>query len=1392
MLVVCYTNHALDQFLTGLIAFGHTNIIRVGGRSTNEALKDYSLWKKRRFLIRGWEESDSEDEMDSVDDLAFVLNELGQVRAAKGAIFSERSETEMELLHVQTDVENIYSKLRNGRLLSLHHLSGYIRQDIYDIFTEFEMQTKQKKVSILEVWLGLCPVSLESLSKDLTFQSQLGGNGQDRFRMQVSEDFETLMPEQERENEQNQIAVHRYTEEVHINSGGEEDGNDSSEEDKENDGETIDIEGEGNTLETRWATNTEEFRSDGNIHFLAEDSSDKDQEFLVINYDGFQYVGVKQKEMRRKIINSFARYDPMTEAEAQNVRHPFMLNEKNRWRLYKYWIFRYIENCNKKFAEFGREYDKCCARIKEVQEEEDEILLRKRDVVGMTTTCAARSRRILRNIKPKIVIVEEAAEVLEAHVLTALSKDTQHLVLIGDHKQLKPNPTVYKLAKDYNLELSLFERMVNNGMDCRMLNIQHRMRPEIARLLRHVYKDLQNHETVEHYENIKGVATNMYFIDHSYEEQSNEELKSKSNQHEAEYIVGLCRYLLLQGYKPVQITVLTMYTGQLLLLKKLMPRSRFDGVRVTAVDNFQGEENDIVLLSLVRSNDGQIGFLKTENRICVALSRAKKRLYVIGNFTLMAQQSSLWAKILKDLKEANRIGTELQLTCQNHPGQVTHVKTAKDFKEAPEGGCNRPCNYRLPCGHVCDKACHPVDPNHKEYKCRKQCSKGQCLEGHLCKALCHQEKPCGPCFTSVRKTVPMCKHIQVMPCHRDPKNHCCNEVCKKPLKCGHSCAGKCGDICDDGSCKVIIFRMKKCSLTTPVPCSVSVEKVGCKEPCKGVLTCGHTCTGSCGRCQNGRLHVGCKSLCERVLVCSHLCKEPCTKQCPSCKEKCQNQCRHSKCQKPCGEVCDPCREPCSWRCAHQQCTKLCSQECDRSPCNQPCRKRLRFKCNHPCIGLCGEKCPQLCRVCDKETVEEIFFGTEDDPNARFLQLEDCGHVLEVSGLDHWMEMSQTGEDGKPVDIQLKGCPKCKTPIRRSLRYGNIIKAVLEDINAVKRKILEGGAGELSRVKRKIETEIREVLRKFPEDMAIDTDLDTIAFRMRREYGALRGRQSRGDFRSRFQERVSHSGGESLTQKLKLSLAACTNINQANILQNQVQFCHHLLQLRRRLKEMKDVLRTSLTCRRGDDLLPERHKHNKRYLEKYSILEQLKILTDFSMQPVLTSQQMEDIGLEISRMVLIFNVVDIKCKLKREGTSSLTRYDKGIIQEASKLLLAGNKIEQAKLDQLKEQCGAIRRKVGLGVLTQEERIMIIRASGLGKGHWFKCPRGHVYAIGDCGGANQESKCPECGAAIGGTSHRLAPGNEHASEFDGSRYAAWSEAANLANFDPQELRRLELGL
>lgn len=90
--------------------------------------------------------------------------------------------------------------------------------------------------------------------------------------------------------------------------------------------------------------------------------------------------------------------------------------------------------------------------------------------------------------------------------------------------------------------------------------------------------------------------------------------------------------------------------------------SRIAGVQITVVDNFQGEENDIILLSLVRSNEeGRIGFLATENRVCVALSRAREGLYIIGNMDILCEASNTWKAVNASLTEQEAVGPKLTL-----------------------------------------------------------------------------------------------------------------------------------------------------------------------------------------------------------------------------------------------------------------------------------------------------------------------------------------------------------------------------------------------------------------------------------------------------------------------------------------------------------------------------------------------------------------------------------------------------------------------------------------------------------------------------------------------------------------------------------------------------------
>lgn len=133
------------------------------------------------------------------------------------------------------------------------------------------------------------------------------------------------------------------------------------------------------------------------------------------------------------------------------------------------------------------------------------------------------------------------------------------------------------------------------------------MRPEISVFARLFYEqDISNHVSVTNYPDVRGLSSNIYFIEHTHEETEISELKSKVNRFEAVFVAKMCEYLLKQEYEPSQITVITMYLGQLIEIRNELKRIGLAGkIRVCTVDNFQGEESDIVLLSLVRSNSNK-------------------------------------------------------------------------------------------------------------------------------------------------------------------------------------------------------------------------------------------------------------------------------------------------------------------------------------------------------------------------------------------------------------------------------------------------------------------------------------------------------------------------------------------------------------------------------------------------------------------------------------------------------------------------------------------------------------------------------------------------------------------------------------------------------------------
>lgn len=112
--------------------------------------------------------------------------------------------------------------------------------------------------------------------------------------------------------------------------------------------------------------------------------------------------------------------------------------------------------------------------------------------------------------------------------------------------------------------------------------------------------------------------------------------------------------------------VLTFYNGQrreLAFQLRRAPvsaiRESWKAIKIVTVDSYQGEENEVVILSLVRNNDkNSIGFLDSVNRACVALSRAKRGFYMFGNSDLLSCQSELWANIMTEVQNQEAFGNE--------------------------------------------------------------------------------------------------------------------------------------------------------------------------------------------------------------------------------------------------------------------------------------------------------------------------------------------------------------------------------------------------------------------------------------------------------------------------------------------------------------------------------------------------------------------------------------------------------------------------------------------------------------------------------------------------------------------------------------------------------------
>jgi len=326
--------------------------------------------------------------------------------------------------------------------------------------------------------------------------------------------------------------------------------------------------------------------------------------------------------------------------------------------------------------------------------------LNKANVVVCTLCSSGNS--FIKDLQFNLLIVDEACQCSELTVLIPFCYNINQSVLIGDPKQLPPTIKNHKIEK-CGYGVSLFERLQEGSPpnEVFLLDTQYRMHPSISKLSSNCFYDgkIKDGPNVKSSQWIKGWIKEdtskfgpVIFYDIKGNE-SNGRGSSFCNEKEADQVIN-CIFELLQSYPNIcfnkKFSIISPYSAQVNLIKKKLKESYirtlentleyikytkdkvlkfygnniemesdkgyldlikevdlFDHINVSTVDGFQGQENDIVIISTVRS-DGKIGFLKDKRRLNVSISRSRYSLIIFGDSSTLKTNKD-WRRIMTDI-----------------------------------------------------------------------------------------------------------------------------------------------------------------------------------------------------------------------------------------------------------------------------------------------------------------------------------------------------------------------------------------------------------------------------------------------------------------------------------------------------------------------------------------------------------------------------------------------------------------------------------------------------------------------------------------------------------------------------------------------------------------------
>ncbi|CAI7619248.1 unnamed protein product [Penicillium glandicola] len=1106
-----------------------------------------------------------------------------------------------------------------------------------------------------------------------------------------------------------------------------------------------------------------------------------DQLFSLVQADGF--LGVKTDSPQTAITSwldsaakSSACARPVDQLKDINV---FEMSRKERQQVYNHWCRDYRAEVDEKVRNIVSSHKAAKQGYDSVQDEMHLRCLAQADVIGATTAGLARRLDMFRRLPCKFMLCEEAGEVLESHLLTAFLPSIEHAILIGDQQQLRPQIQNYDLSSEnprggakYSLDISLFERLVSSNkgpIDCgapfSTLETQRRMHPSIARLIREtLYPTLKDDPSVLEYPEITGMRKRLFWLDHRQREGGTDsDVMSTShwNSHEIDMTVSLVNHLIQQGeYKHGDIAVLTPYLGQLHRLQKrldelfaimvgdrdregfkqagyadsetkdkpMIKAALSQTLRVATVDNFQGEEAKIVVISLVRSNTkNTCGFLRTSNRINVLLSRAQHGMYIIGN-SESSIHVPMWAKVVKILRQDQNIGKALELQCPRHPDTPIAVSTPEDFpKFSPEGGCNLRCVNRLGCGHACVQKCHS-NVLHNAVFCLERCPRSFSGCNHPCPKRCGDPCP-AKCMFNVYKqhrTLPCGHPMPNLPCWQDQDISTVRCLPNVALPClAGTCAKKCViaasledprtsqpimEIASNGVTGIILHAL--IPAVFPVTVRIPVHHA------KRLAKCTAAIPGARGNATSRVLRAQKKNVFQRALT------------------------------------------------APAQCHVQPLVIMFHAP--SDARRSL-------VVGI------SALDFILGQTYSEI--NLDQNPCI----FPKCGHFLTIENMDAQMDMAryyEVDDSGKPVTIwasltpfsiqDIKTCATCRGPLRDIARYGRLVRRAILDESTKKLIILLNQeyvplAQELPQLVRELRA--AEGQRKYPwppvieicgpRNHQIQNMGEIIQSTNPGRWNSILDLRKRVDS---YRRRVKPEEQPFERVRRMIEYARqCQKIrinpdNVDNVLQTKGFLQGTALLIRLDIALLVDLL--SLVSQGQPSEVTPRFE-----LDLQKIKDDCQTLVHQAITHNRLLQQAEGHIF----LAQLYALERAHC-LTPEKRDTILQHGQVAIQKARDLCDAHPGQTRGLADEVHSVEKMLRGGTFYTIITNEERMAVISAMAQefrGTGHWYYCRNGHPFTIGECGAAREMSRCPECDCVVGGENAQLAEGVTEAEDWDRDR-------------------------